>query len=196
MGGYGSGNYSGRPSTGQVNVVDIRLIRKHGWLYDGREGVLAWSSRNTGQSRGQVGYRIEGDTFTLVYRWSGGGEHEDVTLSVRLTSIPCRYGGHRYYFECPRCGRRCEVLHSISKWFVCRECSGYIYPTQTGCELDRLITNKHNLGYRIFEDYGNGWGSQRKKGMHRKTFEKLQAEWYRLDEQIESRISERFGWEV
>ena len=61
MGGCGSGRHSGNPATSQVNRVDIRYLRKQGWLYDGARGSLSWSCR--GEPAGNVGYRIDGDTF-------------------------------------------------------------------------------------------------------------------------------------
>jgi len=190
MGGWGSGRYSGPSATitDQVNRVDIRFVRKQGWLYDGRFGLLSWNCR--GETTGTVAYRISGNTFSLDYKVrETGGEWELVKLPVALTSIPCRYGGRRYYFLCPNqgCGRRCELLYSVGKYFVCRKCTGYIFATQTGGTLNRLIEKKHKLGRRIFEYYdGDGW--MKKKGMHWRTFDKLSRQYWALDEMLEREL--------
>lgn len=32
-----------------------------------------------------------------------------------VVSQPCHFGGMRYYFECPQCGRKCYKLYSLSR---------------------------------------------------------------------------------
>ena len=196
MGGWGSGRYGYRTArtTEAAKRVDIRYIRKQGWLYDGRTGLLSWTSR--GEPSGTIGYHIVGDTFILDYKVQEyGGDWDAIKLSVALTSSPCRYGGKRYYFLCPglNCGRRCEVLYSADKYFVCRKCAGLIYDSQKGGKLDKLIGAKHKLGERIFEhyEYGEGWG--KKKGMHWKTFNRLNAKYDSYKRKINGALVDRFG---
>ena len=47
--------------------------------------------------------------------------------------------------------------------------------------MDRLVSQKHKLGERIFEyyDYGEGWG--KKKGMHQVTFDRLNARYQAME---------------
>lgn len=52
-----------------------------------------------------------------------GGVHVAIT-SVRLTFGP------RFYFLCPRCHRRCEVLYILGKVPVCRRCGHLGYQSQ------------------------------------------------------------------
>jgi hypothetical protein len=194
MGGWGSGRYRhSATTTGESKRVDIRFIRKEGWLYDGRIGVLSWTC--WGEPSGTVHYYIRGDTFTLDYKArEPGGEWESIKLPVPLTTTPCQYGGNRYYFLCPGrgCGRRCEVLYSAGLYFVCRKCAGLIYDSQKGGEIDKLIEAKHKLGKRIFESY-DGWGSRKKKGMHWKTFERRYAKYQAYDRMINAAFVDRFG---
>lgn len=198
MGGWGSGRYGYRTArtTEAAKRVDIRYIRKQGWLYDGRTGLLSWTCR--GEPSGTVGYHIYGDTFILDYKvQENGGAWEAIKLPVALSSTPCRYGGKRYYFLCPglNCGRRCEVLYSADKYFVCRKCAGLIYDSQKGSKLDQIIEAKHKLGKRIFENYehGEGWG--KKKGMHWKTFHLLHAKYQALENAWAYGVADRFGWD-
>lgn len=183
MGGYGSGRQSGLPATSEAKRVDIRYIRKQGWLYSGARGSLSWNRGGT--PCGNVGYRIKGDTFTLDYRVRAYNEDwESVVLDVPLLTTPCRYGGHRYYFQCPNqhCRRRCEVLYMAARYFLCRKCCGYLYASQVKDPLDRLRIAKDKIGERIFEDYdGEGW--RKKKGLHQKTFDREYLRYQALLEQ-------------
>jgi hypothetical protein len=187
MGGYGSGRQSDLPSTSEAKRVDIRYIRKQGWLYSGARGSLSWT--RGGEASGNVAYRIQGDTFTLDYKVR---EYEDqweqVVLDVALLTTPCRYGGHRYYFQCPNqhCRRRCEVLYSVGKYFLCRKCCGYLYKSQVCHPLDRIRIAKEKIGDRIFEDYDGGWGERKKKWLHQKTFDREYRRFQALDDQWEN----------
>lgn len=102
MDGWGSGRSGYRSATTaeESKRVDIRLLRKQGWLHDGRRGLLSWS--RGGESSGPMGYQIDGNIFTLDYKVrESGDEWESIKLPVHLTSTPCRYGGKRYYSLCP-----------------------------------------------------------------------------------------------
>lgn len=196
MGGWGSGRYGYRTAgtAEEAKRVDVRFIRKQGWLYDGRRGLLSWSRR--GEPFGYVNYRIDRDTFTLEYKVrKHGGERESIKLPVSLTRTPCPYGGQRYYFLCPnqRCERRCEVLYSEGLYFVCRKCAGLIYDSQKGGELDKIIEAKHKLGKRIFEHYEYGEGYGKKKGMHWKTFNHLHAKYRALENVWAQGVAHRLG---
>jgi hypothetical protein len=48
--------------------------------------------------------------------------------------------------------------------------------------MDRVINQKHALGQRIFEDYSNGRGYIKRKGLHWATFEKLHARYQALEQ--------------
>lgn len=182
MGGYGSGRQSGLPTTSEAKWVDIRYIRKQGWLYPGARGSLAWT--RGGRRDGNIDYRISGSTFTLDYRvCERDGDWEPVVLDIPLLTVPCRYGGQRHYFQCPNqnCRRRCEVLYSADKYFLCRKCCGYLYSSQVSDPLDRVRDAKDKVGKRIFEDYDGEWGWRKQKGMHQKTFDRGYARFRDLD---------------
>ena len=184
MGGYGSGRQSGLPTTGGAKRVDIRYIRKQGWLYSGACGSIYWNRGGT--PSGNIAYRIAGDIFTLDYKVRDHADNwEPVVLNVPLLTTPCRYGGHRYYFQCPNlhCMRRCEVLYSRGKYFLCRKCCGYLYSSQVSDPLDRLRIAKDKIGERIFEEYDGEWGCRKKRGMHQATFDRGYSRFLALSEQ-------------
>ena len=41
---------------------------------------------------------------------------------INFTKTPCTFGGFRYWFLCPDCGRRCASLYRKKHHFTCRVC--------------------------------------------------------------------------
>ncbi len=192
MGGYGSGRHSYKPVTSQVNRVDIRYMRRRGLLQPGTKGTLSWKCGD--RPSGNVGYKIEGNTLTLVYSVRPrGGDWEPVILRVPIVRVPCRYGGHRNYFLCPeqRCNRRCEILYSMSNYFLCRKCCGYLYASQVNDRLDQLRDARAKVGAQIFEDFDGKRGWRKKKGMHQRTFDRGYARFRNLEELWSRQFVER-----
>lgn len=46
-----------------------------------------------------------------------------------LTTTTPRFGGLRYWFLCPRCGRRVGKLYHVERW-ACRRCHNLAYQSQ------------------------------------------------------------------
>jgi hypothetical protein len=183
MGGYGSGRHSNNPAASQVKRVDIRYMRKQGLLKPAAKGLLSWTSDD--KPTENVGYRIQGNTLFLDYNVSArSGEWDTVCLTVPMVSTPCRYGGRRYYFRCPdqNCNRRCEVLYSKSKYFLCRKCCRYLYSSQLDDRIDRRRDARAKVGKQIFENFDGTLGWLKKKGMHQKTFDRGYTRFRKLDE--------------
>jgi hypothetical protein len=63
-----------------------------------------------------------------------------------------QYGGVRWWFTCPRCGRRRRVLYAytITGWhrFACRRCHGLRYYSQRESPQDRLARKTRKLWRR------------------------------------------------
>lgn len=70
-----------------------------------------------------VGLHIETDgAFTVLH---GGYRHH-----VDIERTPHRCGGHRRWFLCPACERRCAVLHIVRGLLACRHCHKLAYASQ------------------------------------------------------------------
>jgi len=59
--------------------------------------------------------------------------------TIKLSKIPCNYGGYRYYFICPDCGKPCYKIFTITgndDW-KCTDCIGLkartLNRTKTDC---------------------------------------------------------------
>lgn len=68
-------------------------------------------SKISGKLKG-VGITIDLNSLTVNYD----------SQEINLASIPGTYGGLRYFFLCPICGRRCRKLFKNSLIFACGTC--------------------------------------------------------------------------
>lgn len=68
-------------------------------------------SKISGKLKG-VGITIDLNNLTVNYD----------SQEINLASIPGTYGGLRYFFLCPICGRRCRKLFKNSLIFACGTC--------------------------------------------------------------------------
>ncbi len=49
---------------------------------------------------------------------------------LAIVTVPMRFGGERWYFLCPECGRRCEVVYFLAGRAACRKCQHLGYRSQ------------------------------------------------------------------
>lgn len=136
--------------------LDIRLLRAWGFLKAGAltRGVVNWRTRGVDLRPAQVTAdlrRISASCITVVWR-SGDGLLE--TQSIAIERAPCRFGGWRYYFVCPRLGHRCEVMPLLDGEFASREAHAITYASQSEGELDRAYRRRDKLRGRL--DGANG----------------------------------------
>jgi hypothetical protein len=157
-------------------ALDVRRLHRRGLLRPGRSGAVQWSS-GRGEPTGSVVVRAGADRLTLSYRTRArGGPWQEVEQHVALTSTPCHYGGRRVWFLCPRCGRRCAVLHGGAR-FYCRRCWGLAYRSQREDAADRARRRARTIRYRL-----GGGGNllepfpAKPKGMWWRTYARLRAE--------------------
>ena len=77
-------------------------------------------------------------------------ETEAIATRVALTTTPLPWGGVRWWFLCPICGRRCGKLHLGSEGveFACRICGRLTYRScQESSRLnDRIPSHEANVG--------------------------------------------------
>ena len=198
MGGTGSGTwYRGnkQDTTEDCKSIDIRMMKRRGWLKPGHGGKLSW--KWNGAPWGNINYRYYEDRLILNYRYrSGSSDWTPVTQTVTITTTPCHYGNARQWFLCPHCSYRCALLYGASRLFLCRKCYELPYTSQTQSELDRLIDQKHKIGSRIFEDYEYGEGWRKKRGLHWSTFERNRRKYLQLESRVNQGLCNRFGDEL
>jgi hypothetical protein len=69
---------------------------------------------------------------------------------VRTTSTPCHLGGHRHWFLCPSCGRRCAILYPSR----CRKCVNGRYAVELMSPNDRRLQKAFNLRHQLGQKKG------------------------------------------
>ena len=179
MGGPGSGTWyrwDRKTTTEEVHRVDIRYLRRRGFLRPGFGGSLSWS--RGGEQTGWIRFKVEQDAVVLLYRHCAyGTEWRSVEERVWFDRTPCHFGGERLWFLCPHCGRRVAVLYGAGIRFLCRHCYDLPYASQNETRSDRLLRKARKIRQRLGTSDSLCepiW--DKPKGMHWKTFERLVRE--------------------
>ena len=183
MGGLGSGRLSGsgRGKVEDCRSINVNRLQKEGCLRPGWSGIWQWTAN--GERVAWINLRASADCVTLSYRVGiGGDEWQDVNETVRIVRVPCRFGGSRSYFICPGivngvgCGRRVAKLYVASTYFLCGRCYRLAYASQREDRYDRASRRANKIRMRLGGEPGIGEAiPSRPKGMHRRTYKRLQS---------------------
>ena len=179
MGGSGSGDYfrwSTKSTTGSQHRVDIRWLKKQGYLRPGAFGSLSWSRGD--EQTGSIGFRMEHDRMILNYRHRPhGSEWENVEQAISFDRTSCNYGGFRTWFLCPRCWQRVALLYGAGKYFFCRHCYNLTYASQQVQRYERLMMKARGIKERLGGSTDPSIPFPEKpKGMHWETYQRLREE--------------------
>lgn len=111
-------------------------------------GILKsdWISTNIRWGTGaNINLAYNGSVLDLRYNIDG----EPNPQSIRVSTEPCHFGGHRYYLHCPGCGSRRYKLHLAHSGFYCRKCYDLPYYSQECGYLDGLVRKIHKLEAKL-----------------------------------------------
>jgi len=173
MGGIGSGRWyrwDTRTTTEQLHHVDIRYLKKRGFLKPNTFGTLSWNCR--GEQTGSIKFKTTRDSLQLIYRQrNNGGDWIDKNERIVFDWTHCNYGGSRQWFLCPHCGKRVAILYGLNSGFLCRHCYRLPYASQSETYLDRMFRKVRKIRKKLDGDIDLDIPLYRKpKGMHWKTF--------------------------
>ena len=177
MGGWGSGAWqTGKSKTSSHWALDVRLLAREDLLTPGKGFRWDWSS---GEGViGSIQIRVGEGRVTLNYSARDPSENwQQLDYPVTLDWTACGLGGQRAWFLCPArdCGRRVAILYG-GIVFACRRCHRLAYDSQSEQQADRFTRRaqkiRRRLGWR--QDMLNS-GGDKPKGMHWRTFERLQG---------------------
>jgi len=192
MGGPGSGTWyrwDKRTTAEEVKRIDIRFMKKHGYLSSGRRS-MSWSSG--GESSGSIQYIIYSDCMILDYKFRrSGGDWEQVKQTINFNETACNYGNTRKWFLCPNCNKRIAVLYGVDKLFLCRHCYNLPYGSQGETYLDRMVRKSNKISAKLWEDE-DGY-LVKPKGMHWRTYNNLIRDFESADNQANHAMLVRFG---
>ena len=177
MGGPNSGNRwrsSGATCEGN-HRIDIKYLKKRGWLKSGYRYSLGWNI--DGEPSGNINYTAHETYLVLDFRVRDYGEDEwtPVKQTVWIDNTRPNFGGLRQWLVCPRCRSRCRILYGGSR-FYCRKCHRLKYQSQGEDSVQRAITRAQATRKRLGGDQSIDWPfPPRPKGMHWKTYYKLEV---------------------
>ena len=197
MGGRGSGrtfSYAGRNTTEDSMPLDIRRLAQAGVLAAGR--VVSWEWTVNGVPKSSIRIKVESWRVTLEYIYKPRDKAAEVIdQTVRLETTPCTLGGQRPWFACPACDRRVAVIYGAGRLFACRSCKGLPYASQNEAADDRAARRADHIRKRLgwLPGFLNGPG-MKPKGMHWRTYWRLQAEHDTLIALSMAGIGQRLGF--
>ncbi|NCP14139.1 MAG: hypothetical protein GW858_08260 [Sphingomonadales bacterium] len=188
MGGYGSGQRYGRPTADASRRIDLAwMIRKRLALPGAiRGGDLSWTRGD--QPAGRIGFTCdmrdpEQATLVLQYTITESSETRDYTQRIRLSYTQPHYGGKRWWMHCPVNGQRVGKLYMPpgAETFASRTVWRLGYQSQRVTRRDAVFERLFRLQKKL--GCPQGWESpiRRPKGMHHRTYARLEDEYEYLD---------------
>ncbi|MDD4519284.1 MAG: hypothetical protein PHI50_00145 [Alphaproteobacteria bacterium] len=162
--------YYKKSTTDDYLDLSIFKLKEYGYLdcvY--KSGGIAWTrgGRETGSISVTSNF-IDGKKYIeLSYTHK---KTEDLKYKVYLDKTYPNYGGVRYWFICPNCGRRVGVIYG-GRIFICRKCRDLAYPTQNMQQHDRFLEKKFKI-FKKLKVKGNEI-FDKPKNMHWKTYLRL-----------------------
>lgn len=168
----------GKDTTDQYRRIDVRFLRRYGYLRPGASFTLRWSCN--GVETGSIHGCTTSNSVVLSYRhqpW-GSDEWQLKEYPVELVRTPCHYGGERTWFLCPArgCRRRVAILYG-GGIYACRRCHQLVYKSQREQSHDRALRRTQAIRMKLggsanmLEPF-----PAKPTGMHWRTYQRLQLE--------------------
>lgn len=202
MGGRGSGSYL-RSATKRLTIdfheLDLRVMKKRGWLIPNTTNTLTWSNR--GEPTGSIGYRLYENKIVLNYiigRKSETPQH--IEDPIQLLGTPCHFGGSRKWFICPDCNKKVLIIYG-GKYFRCRCCHNLIHPSVNESKLDRATRAVSRYQKKLAPQFELGcldgvrW-LQKPKRMRYKTFFELKRKAVEKEDEMNKCFLNAMGYEL
>jgi hypothetical protein len=206
LGGLGSGRTGGNPTVDVSPTITVPLLFKGHRLQPGlyASGGMQWQWAYTGEPTFSTHYEAWLD------QWGGAAKfnhdtyrHGRSTYLVSLVARPQPFGGLRWWFICPRSGRRVAKLHMPlgAYQFAARKAYRLPYNSQRGTVEDRLRSRAMKLRRRLGDADGEAGDELYKpKWMRWRTFDRRAEHLFALEEaadamfvQVAARFLRRFG---
>lgn len=133
--------------------------------------------------------KANGVTFLSFYRYNITVTKENLKVTSKESKLifetPMKsiYSGlgERYFFTCPHC-KTCTSRLYYSLAIGCRKCLNLSYLSQNISNEDRWFLKRKRLLQRYDMSRENADKCQRRKGMHKKTFDRFINEYHFINE--------------
>jgi hypothetical protein len=156
-----------------------------------RIGTWRWSAY--GETLATIGYRVEIISasvarLSLDFKVNGS----PVVQTIWLERRPCRFGGGRWYAQCPVSGRTASKLYlpNGGQSFLSRQAYRLSYQSQRECAIGRSATRRHKLAARL--NLGDPEMPIKPRWMHWATFDRAVAQLLYLDRLWSLEMARRF----
>ncbi|MGD0328118.1 MAG: hypothetical protein ABSB00_00165 [Minisyncoccia bacterium] len=137
----GGWNSTGKTEADSVKKISVRFLNERGFFSGWQSGTMTWTSGRSGTKSSvsiEVSTMNEEKYLRIYYTQTNRDtdEEKDFDYKIPLLSTPCRYGGKRYWFQCPwykngqYCGRRVGTLYKNGDYFACRHCYNLTYASR------------------------------------------------------------------
>ena len=198
MGGFGSGRSGGRPTTESGLTLSLSKLIRDGLLRPGCAGTgsLTWTNTATGEQIGSIGFeaRLGHESgrirlrYTTTRRWDGERHESDYWIQLATTAQP--FGGRRWWFVCPRTGRRAAKLYlpNGAFTFASRQAYGLAYRSQREPAHDRASRRAFKLRGRLGGRGGIGDDIAKPKWMRWPTYERKLEEIAAAEEVVDAHL--------
>jgi hypothetical protein len=163
MGGRRSGRSAGRATTDDGLSLSLpKLLRDRLFRAGGVSGgSLVWRETATGDKVGSIGYeaRLDHESGRVRLRYTTttwDGEPRKCDYLIGLSTTPQPFGGRRWWFVCPRTGRRAVKLYlpAGATTFASRAAYRLAYRSQRETPRDRASRRALKLWARLGGDGG------------------------------------------
>ena len=136
--------YNSKATADESCSLKMSYLKKRGML-TGEESAekITWTSSMRGKETTIiVGVYLTDNPFAiLMYTVTDrDGNKTDYDDKISLVTTPCNFGGVRYWFGCPSCGRRVAVLYLApgDVYFRCRHCNNLSYHSRNNCSTAKF----------------------------------------------------------
>lgn len=134
--------YNRKATADESYDISIFRLKKWGMLKAGCSSTtVTWTSNQTSK-QSNIGLEVSmtDEPFVrLTYAITDSqGDSTPYDNEVSLTTTLCNFGGVRYWFGCPHCGRRVGVLYLApgDVYFRCRHCNNLSYHSRNRRTLE------------------------------------------------------------
>jgi hypothetical protein len=182
VGGYGSGSFPRHYLVEHSRTVSVAALVRAGYLREGLRRVGGWQWQgNDARPAASIGLELDlvPPAFRYCLAYTIGHKSEPVRQTGAMVTTPLHFGGVRWWFACPRCGRRCGKLYlpPSATLFGCRRCYSLRYAVQRADRGDRLYRRARRLVQQMGGDIENPISTaavtRKPRGMHQRTFDRL-----------------------
>lgn len=135
----------------ELKALSIADLKRFGYLHPGtRTGTLSWSYYGNPTGNVSVAMQMWENAGYLRFAYTYN-QTQDFQYNVHLIALPTNLGiGQRWYFICPRTGKRCTKLFVANGYFQHREgIPGAMYRSQTRSHYRRSLDKYWNANDRL-----------------------------------------------